>query len=70
VKNQEATKKKRKAFQYIGKDEDNEEGNEISLVDKGKRVESGGGSTQTTINQLLKMILEKKHVDKLQGFST
>jgi len=28
VKNQEATKKKRKPFQYIGKDKDNDEGNE------------------------------------------
>jgi signal recognition particle GTPase len=54
VKNQEASKKKRKAFQYIEKDEDNDEGNEITSVDKGKRVANGSGSTQTTINQLLK----------------
>jgi hypothetical protein len=53
VKNQEATKKKRKVFQYIGKDEDNDGGNEITSVDKGKRAKESG-STQTTINQLLK----------------
>jgi hypothetical protein len=50
VKNQEATEKKTKAFQYIGKDKDNDEGNEISSVNKGKRVVSGSGSTKTTIN--------------------
>jgi hypothetical protein len=37
VKNQEVTEKKRKAFQYSGKYEDNDEGNEISLVDKRKK---------------------------------
>ncbi|KAJ6970062.1 hypothetical protein NC653_034589 [Populus alba x Populus x berolinensis] len=41
----EASKKKRKAFQYIGKDEDNDEGNEITLVDKRKKVASGSGNT-------------------------
>ena len=45
VKNQEASEKKRKAFQYIGKDEDIDEGNEITSVDKRKRVASGSGST-------------------------
>lgn len=33
VKNQEATEKKRKVFQYIGKDEDNDEGNEITSLE-------------------------------------
>jgi hypothetical protein len=48
VKNQKATKK-RKAFQFIGTDEDiDEEG--ISSVDKEKKIASGSGSTQTTIN--------------------
>jgi len=48
VKNKKATKK-RKAFQYIGTNEDiDEEG--ISSMDKEKRVASGSGSTQTTIN--------------------
>jgi hypothetical protein len=48
VKNKKATKK-RKVFQYIGTNEDiDEEG--ISSVDKEKRVASGSGSTQTTIN--------------------
>jgi len=60
VKNQEASEKKRKAFQYIGKDEDNDEGNEITSMDKGKRVASGSGSTQTTINQLLKKDLREE----------
>jgi len=56
VKNQEATEKKRKIFQYIEKDRDNDEGNEISSMNKEKRIVSGSGSTQTTINQLLKKI--------------
>jgi hypothetical protein len=60
VKNQEATEKKSKAFQYIGKDEDNDVGNEITSVDKGKRVASGSGSTQTTIKQLLKRDLREE----------
>jgi signal recognition particle GTPase len=60
VKNQEATEKQRKAFQYIGKLENNNEGNEITLVDKEKRVASGSGSTQTTINQLLKKDLREE----------
>jgi len=68
VKNLEATEKKRKAHQYSVNDDDDDEIKEISSKDKGKRVASGSGSTQTTLNQLLKKILEKKHVDKLQGF--
>jgi hypothetical protein len=60
VKYQEASEKKRKAFQYIGKDEDNDEGNEITSVDKGKRVASRSGRTQTTINQLLKKDLREE----------
>jgi hypothetical protein len=69
VKNLEANEKKKKAHQYSANDDDDEI-KEISSKDKGKRVVSGSGSTQTTLNQLLKRILEKKHVDKLQGFST
>ena len=53
VKNLEATEKKRKAHQYSGNDDDDEI-KEISSNDKGKRVASGSGSTQTTLNQLLK----------------
>jgi hypothetical protein len=70
VKNQEASKKKRKAFQYIGKDEYNDEGNEITSVDKGKRVASGSGSgsTQTTINQLLKKDLKKEACRQIARF--
>ena len=70
VKNLEATEKKRKALQYSVNEDDDDEIKEISSKDKGKRVASGSGSTQTTLNQLLKRILEKKHVDKLLGFST
>ena len=51
VKNLEATEKKRKALQYSGNDD---EIKEISSKDKGKRVASGSGSTQTNLNQLLK----------------
>jgi hypothetical protein len=64
LKNQEASEKKRKAFQYIGKDE----GNEITSVDKGKRVASGGGSTQTTINQLLKNNLREEACQQIARF--
>ena len=68
VKNQEASEKKRKAFQYIGKDEDNDEGNEITSVDKGKRVASGSGSTQTTINHLLKKDLREEACQQIARF--
>ena len=51
VKNLEANEKKRKAHQYSA---DDDEIIEISSKDKGKRVVSGSGSTQTTLNQLLK----------------
>jgi len=52
VKNLEATEKKRKAHQYIGKDDDDEI-KEISSKDKEKRAASESGSTQTTLNQFL-----------------
>jgi hypothetical protein len=55
VKNLEATEKKRKAHQYSGNDyDDDDEIKKISSKDKGKRVASRSGSTQTTLNQLLK----------------
>jgi len=56
VKNLEATEKKRKAHQYTGNDDDDDDDEikEISSKDKGKRVATGSGSTQTTLNQLLK----------------
>jgi len=66
VKNQKATKK-RKAFQYIGTDEDiDEEG--ISSVDKEKKVASGSGSTQTTINWLLKKNLKEEACQQIARF--
>jgi len=56
VKNLEATEKKRKAHQYTRNDDDDDDDEikEISSKDKGKRVATGSGSTQTTLNQLLK----------------
>ena len=53
VKNLEANEKKRKAHQCSANDDDDEI-IEISSKNKGKRVVSGSGSTQTTLNQLLK----------------
>jgi hypothetical protein len=46
VKNQELTEKKRKAFQYIGRDNDKNERNEIKSVDKGNRAVGGSASMQ------------------------
>ena len=61
VKNLEANEKKRKAHQYSASDDDDDEIKEISSKDKRNRVVSGSGSTQTTLNQLLKKdILLKK----------
>lgn len=59
VKNQEATRMKRKTLQYIGKD-DEDEGKNINSKNKGKRVVSGSGSTPTTMNQLLKRDLRQE----------
>jgi hypothetical protein len=53
VKNLEANENKRKAHQYSANDDDDEI-KEISSKDKGKRVVSGSGSTQTILNQFLK----------------
>jgi len=50
VKNLEATEKKRKAHQYSVNDNDDDEKKEISFKNKGKRVASRSGSTQTTLN--------------------
>jgi len=68
VKNQEETKKKIQIFQYIGKDENNDEGNEISSVDKGKIAASGSANTQTTINQLLKKDLKEEACRQITRF--
>ena len=64
VTNLEATEKKRKARWYIGKDDDDEM-KEISSNDKGKRSASGSGSTQTTLNQLLKKDIKKEACRKV-----
>jgi len=65
VKNLEATKKKRKDHWYIGKDDDDDEITEISSKDKGKRSDSGSGSTQTTLNQLLKKDIKEEACRKV-----
>ena len=57
MKNQEASEKKRKAFQFFRSDEDGDKDNEISSIHKGKKPISESGSTQMTINQML-----KKHI--------
>ena len=62
-------KKKRNTFNIL-ENNDEDKGKEISLMDKGKRTVSGNGSTQGAFNHLLKKILEKKHANKLQRFST
>ena len=69
VKNPEVTEKKRKALQCSGNDDDDDdEIKEISSKDKGKRVASGSGSTQTTINQLLKKDIRKKACRQIARF--
>jgi len=59
VKNLEANEKKRKAHQYSANDDDDEI-KEISSKDKVKRLVSGSGSTQTTLNQLLKKDIKEE----------
>jgi hypothetical protein len=57
VKNLEATEKKRKVRQYSDDDDDDDDDDEIkkiSFKDKEKKAASRSGSTQTTLNQLLK----------------
>ena len=68
MKNQKASEKKRKTFQFIRRDEDTNEGNEITSIDKGKRIASGNGSTQTTINHLLKKNFRKEMSTNYKNF--
>jgi hypothetical protein len=69
VKNLEATEKKRKVHQYSGNDDDDDdEIKEISSKDKGKRVASGSGSTQTTLNQLLKKDIREEACQQIARF--
>jgi hypothetical protein len=68
VKNLEATEKKRKAHQYSVNDDDDDEIKEISSRDKGKRVASGSGSTQTTLNQLLKKDIREEACRQIARF--
>jgi hypothetical protein len=68
VKNLEATEKKRKALQYSVNEDDDDEIKEISSKDKGKRVASGSGSTQTTLNQLLKKDIREEACRQIARF--
>jgi hypothetical protein len=74
VKNLEATEKKRKALQYSVNDDDDDDDDdddeikEISSKDKGKRVASGSGSTQTTLNQLLKKDIREEACRQIARF--
>ena len=68
VKNLEATEKKRKAHQYSVNDDDDDEIKEISSKDKGKRVASENGSTQTTLNQLLKKDIREEACRQIVRF--
>jgi len=69
MKNLEAIEKKRKANQYSGNDDDDDdEIKEISSKDKGKRVASGSGSTQTTLNQLLKKDIREEACRQIARF--
>ena len=65
MKNLKAIEKKRKDYQYIGKDD---EMKEISSKDKGKRVTSGSESTQITLNQLLKKDLREEACRQIARF--
>jgi hypothetical protein len=67
VKNLKATDNKRKAHQYSGNDDDYEI-KEISSKDKGKRAASGSGSTQTTLNQLLKKDIREEACRQIARF--
>ena len=60
VKNQEASEKKRKTFQFFKSNKDENEDNEISLINKGKKPISGNRSTQMTINQMLKKDIKEE----------
>jgi hypothetical protein len=69
VKNLEATEKKRKAHQYsVNDNDDDDEIKEISSNNKGKRVASGSGSTQTTLNQLLKKDIREEACRQIARF--
>ena len=65
MKNLKAIEKKRKDYQYIGKDD---EMKEISSKDKWKRVTSGSESTQITLNQLLKKDLREEACRQIARF--
>jgi hypothetical protein len=66
VKNLEENEKKRKAHQYSANDDD--EIKEISSKNKGNRVVSGSGSTQTTLNQLLKKDIREETCRQIARF--
>ena len=68
VKNLEASEKKRKASQYFRSGEDADEDFEISSINKGKKPISGSGSTQMTINQMLKKDIREEACQQIARF--
>jgi hypothetical protein len=70
VKNLKATEKKRKAHQYSGNDDDDDDDEikEISSKKKGKRAANGSGSTQTSLNQLLKKDIREEACRQIARF--
>jgi CTP:phosphocholine cytidylyltransferase-like protein len=68
MKNLEATENKRKAHQYSENDDDDDEIKEISSKDKENRAASGSGSTQTTLNQLLKKDIREETCRQIARF--
>ena len=68
VKNLEASEKKRKVFQFFRSDEDADKDFEISSINKGKKPISGSGSTQMTINQMLKKDIKEEACQQIARF--
>ena len=68
VKSLEASEKKRKASLFFTSGEDADEDFEISSINKGKKPISGSGSTQMTINQMLKKDIREEACQQIARF--
>lgn len=68
VKNLEASEKKRKASLFFRSGEDADEDFEISSINKGKKPISGSGSTQLTINHMLKKDIREEACQQIARF--
>ncbi|KAJ6287677.1 hypothetical protein OIU78_000014 [Salix suchowensis] len=68
VKNLEASEKKRKASLFLRSGEDADEDFEISSMNKGKKQISGSGSTQLTINHMLKKDIREEACQQIARF--